>query len=156
MTDEQWMRQAMEVAREGVDAGQTPFGACIVWEGQLLAAAHNCVWDRTDPTAHAEVLAVRDACRKLDTIDLTGGAIYCTCEPCPMCFAAIHWAKLSKVVFGARIADAEAAGFGEMHISNEQMKRRGGSSVEIVGDVLRAPCVALLREWSRRPDRRTY
>lgn len=156
MTDEQWMHEAVEMARRGVDSGQTPFGACLVRDAELVAAAHNCVWGTCDPTAHAEVRAIRQACEKLGSIDLSGCVMYSTCEPCPMCFAAIHWAKVSRVVFGARIADAAAAGFSELAISNEQMKSLGSSAVEIAAGCLRDECVRLLQDWSARPDRRTY
>lgn len=159
--DARHMRRAVEVARAGVASGQTPFGACIVrgeatGEEAVVAAEHNEVWATTDATAHAEVQAIRAACRELGTIDLSGCTIFTTCEPCPMCFAACHWARLDRVVFGARIADARAAGFNELALSNEEMKRRGGSPLELVPGVEREACVELFRRWAERPDRRAY
>ncbi len=156
MDDEKFMAAAIDAATEGVEAGQTPFGACIVRDGEIITAAHNAVWSDTDITAHAEVQAIRAACRKLNTIDLTGCVIYSTCEPCPMCFAACHWAKISKIVFGARIADAEKAGFSELAISNEQMKTLGRSGVKIAGDFLRNECIKLFETWVGRGDNRPY
>ena len=156
MDDEKFMAAAIDAATEGVEAGQTPFGACIVRDGEIVTAAHNAVWSDTDITAHAEVQAIRAACRKLNTIDLTGCVIYSTCEPCPMCFAACHWAKISKIVFGARIADAEKAGFSELPISNEQMKTLGRSGVKIAGDFLRNECIKLFETWVGRGDNRPY
>ena len=156
MSDEHWMRVAIATAREGIAAGQTPFGAAIVRDGQLLVAAHNRVWQTTDVTAHAEVTAIRESCRKLNAIDLSGCVIYSTCEPCPMCFSACHWAKLRRVVYGAQISDAAAAGFSELTISNEQMKSLGGSQIQIAGGVLRGDCRLLFEEWLRIPGKRGY
>ena len=144
------------MARRGIEAGQTPFGACLVRNGDILAVTHNRVWGECDPTAHAEVLAIRQACKTLGTIDLTGCAIYSTCEPCPMCFTAIHWARISKVFFGADIKDAAAIGFSELHISNEQMRALGPSPVEVIGGFMRGPCMALFQEWVDRKDIRVY
>ncbi|MCK4625409.1 MAG: nucleoside deaminase [Phycisphaerae bacterium] len=156
MNNKEFMTAAISAATEGIKAGQTPFGACIVRDGEIVSAAHNAVWSDTDITAHAEIQAIRDACRKLDTVDLAGCVIYSTCEPCPMCFAACHWAKISKIVFGARIADAEQAGFSELTISNEQMKTLGGSEIKIVGDFLRDECVSLFKTWTGRKDKQPY
>lgn len=156
MNDETYLQLAIESARRGIAQGQTPFGAVIVRDGEILAKAHNAVWATCDPTAHAEVRAIRVACSSALTIDLSGATIYSTCEPCPMCFAAIHWAKLDRVVFGARIADAQAAGFAELDVSNEQMRELGGSGVKVVGDVLREPCRDLFDEWKSAGQARTY
>jgi guanine deaminase len=150
------MRRALARAQEGVAAGQTPFGALIARGERVVACEHNAVWAATDSTAHAEVQAIRAACRTLGTVDLSGCIIYSTCEPCPMCFAAIHWAHISTIVFGAAIADARALGFSELTISNRSMKALGGSPVEIVEGVLREECVALFREWAGSADRKTY
>ena len=156
MNDERFMTAAISAATEGIEAGQTPFGACIVRDGEIISADHNAVWQNTDITAHAEIQAIRNACRNLDTVNLAGCVIYSTCEPCPMCFAACHWARISKIVFGARIADAEQAGFSELTISNEQMKTLGGSGIEIVGDFLRDECAKLFEMWTRREDKQLY
>ena len=153
---EHWMRLAIARAREGIAAGQTPFGACIVRGDEPVAVAHNVVLRTTDITAHAEVTAVRDACRALATIDLGGCVIYSTCEPCPMCFAACHWANLDRIVYGASIADAAAAGFRELSIPNARMKQLGGSRIEVVPDFLRDESVQVFREWIQIPGRRAY
>lgn len=153
---EHWMRLAIGKAREGIATGQTPFGACVVRGDEAVALAHNVVLRTTDITAHAEVTAIREACRALGAIDLGGCVIYSTCEPCPMCFAACHWANLDRIVYGAAIADAAAAGFRELPIPNAEMKRLGGSRVEVVADFLRAEAAELFRRWMRQPGRRTY
>src|ERR1043165_5126214 len=133
MTDDmKFMQMAIDKAREGVDKGQTPFGACIVKNDKVIACEHNIVWESTDITAHGEIHAIRNACRNLNSIDLSGCIIYSTCEPCPMCFSAIHWAKIEKIVFGARIEDAQRFGFNELTVSNHLLKELGISDVLIV------------------------
>ncbi|MFH1788584.1 MAG: nucleoside deaminase [Candidatus Altiarchaeota archaeon] len=156
MSDEEFMRLAIEKAREGITAGQTPFGACIVKNGEVVSCEHNRVWETTDITAHAEICAIRKACEKLGTVELSGSVIYSTCEPCPMCFSAIHWAKIDRIIFGARIKDAEKAGFSELPISNETMDRLGKSPLEVTGDFMREENLNLFREWSERGDQRVY
>ena len=156
MSDEQWMRVAIDAARDGINSGQSPFGAAIVRDGRLVVAAHNVVWQTTDATAHAEVTAIRSACRALNSIDLRGCTIYSTAEPCPMCFSACHWAKLDRIVYGATIDDARAAGFSELPIYNADMKRLGRSPVEVVGGVLAAECRALFAQWGKAAGHRAY
>ena len=154
--DEHFMRLAIAKAREGIERGQSPFGACVVKFEEVISCVHNIVWQTTDITAHAEVHAVRDACQKLGTIDLSGCTIYSTCEPCPMCFSACHWARISRIVYGARIADAQECGFNELTISNETMQQLGHSPIVVSGDCLRDENRALFASWCRREDRRAY
>jgi|SRR5579863_2123395 len=154
--DVRFMRLAIAKATEGIALGQSPFGACIVLDNDVLSCEHNVVWQTTDITAHAEIHAIREACRKLGKIDLSGCVIYSTCEPCPMCFSACHWARISKIVYGASIQDAFASGFHELHIPNQRMKESGGSPVEIVGDFLRAEAVGLFQLFDQQPHKRTY
>lgn len=156
MNDQAFMQLAIARTREGIARGQTPFGACIVRDGAVVSCEHNGVWATTDITAHAEMRAIREACRKLGTVDLSGCVIYSTCEPCPMCFSAIHWARIGRIVFGARIADAQAVGFSELTIDNTTMKELGGSPVELQAGLLREECLALFHEWTKRPDHRSY
>jgi len=146
-TDADWMRLAIEITREGIAKGQTPFGGVIVKNGELVIAAHNVVWETTDITAHAEVTAIRRACKKLGVVDLKGCTIYSTTEPCPMCFSAVHWANMDRIVYGTSIADAAAAGFNELPISNFEMKRMGQSRVEVVADFLREEAKDLFRQF---------
>ncbi len=154
--DEAFMRLAIEATRKGIAQGQTPFGAVIVKNGEVVVASHNQVWLDTDITAHAEVTAIRSACKLLDTIDLSGATIYSTCEPCPMCFSASHWAKLDRIVYGATIEDAEKAGFHELSIHNHDMKHLGGSAIEITPHVLRSECAALFNLWKEAGHARLY
>src|SRR6059058_3557562 len=104
MSDDEALQLAITACRMGIAAGQSPFGAVVVKGDRAITAAHNTVWRDGDPTAHAEVNAIRAATRLLGTIDLSGCTLYSTCEPCPMCLAASHWAKFDRVVYGAAIA----------------------------------------------------
>jgi tRNA(Arg) A34 adenosine deaminase TadA len=147
MSDEAYMRLAIEKTREGIAAGQSPFGSVIVRDSQVIAATHNTVWRDGDPTAHAEVNCIRQAARELKTIALRGCTLYSTTEPCPMCLAAIHWAKLERVVYGATIADAAAAGFHELYVSAKELASMGRSPLRVEDGLLREECAALFAEW---------
>lgn len=109
--DETWLARAIEVASSNVADGGGPFGAVVVRDGVEVAAAGNRVTRDLDPTAHAEVVAIREACRALDTFSLAGTTLYASCEPCPLCLAAALWARVDRVVFAADRHDAERAGF---------------------------------------------
>jgi tRNA(Arg) A34 adenosine deaminase TadA len=154
--ERRFMELAIEKARAGIAAGQSPFGACVVRGRDVVSCEHNVVWRSTDSTAHAEVHAIRVACAKLGSIDLSGCTIYSTCEPCPMCFGACHWAHLSRVVYGASIADAAAIGFRELSIPNETMKELGGSPLQLTGGFMAAECRVLFSEWKKRGGGETY
>ncbi len=171
---------AIEEAEKGIAAGAGgPFGAVIVRRGAVLARAHNEVLKTKDPTAHAEVLAIRRASAKARSYDLSGCTIYSTCEPCPMCLGAIAWARIERVVYGCTALDAATIGFydGELHamlrgrkMSREESRRAAGlsaangsgsvalierhaASVRILG---RKECLALFTRWSQMPERRLY
>jgi guanine deaminase len=132
-----------------------PFGACIVKNNRVLATARNQVLKK-DATCHAEVSAIRKASRKSGKYDLSGSVIYSTTEPCPMCFSAIHWARIGTVVYGTNISDVKKLGFNELCISNEKMKRLGKSKIRTVKGFLRNECKKLLQDWSRAPGRKVY
>lgn len=149
MDESDYMKRAIETTRQGIAAGQTPFGSVIVKGGAIVAATHNTVWRDTDTTAHAEVNCLRAAAKALGTIDLSGGTLYSTCEPCPMCLAAIHWAKIDRVVFGASIADAAGAGFSELSVPAAELARMGGSHLKVEGGLLKDECAALFDEWKK-------
>lgn len=154
--DDAGIAAAIEAARSAMAAGQSPFGSAIARGGVVVTSTGNTVWRDTDPSAHAEVNAIRAACRALGTIDLSDCVLYSTCEPCPMCFATAHWARIPRIVFGARIADAAAAGFNEMALSNEQMKALAGLRVELVAGARAAECRGLFVEWRQRAGARAY
>jgi guanine deaminase len=156
MSETDHMRSAIEKARTGIDLGQAPFGALIVRGGKILAAAHNTVWRDSDPTAHAEMNAIRQAATTLGGISLAGCTMYTTCEPCPMCLAAIHWSKIDRVSFGASIADAAAAGFSELSVNAEVLAKMGGSPLKVESGMLRRECRALFALWKESPSRKAY
>ena len=107
-----FMTEAIKKAEENILTGKGgPFGAVVVRDGEIIAAVGNRVTSTNDPTAHAEVVAIREACKKLDTFDLTGCEIYASCEPCPMCLGAIMWARIDKLYYAADRVDASRAGF---------------------------------------------
>lgn len=153
---EQLMRLAIEKARIGIAAGQTPFGCAIAKAGEVVAVAHNRVWLATDITAHAEMNAIREACAHVQNIHLDGAIVATTCEPCPMCMAALHWARVDTVYYGATIADAEQAGFNELACSATQLCEIGGSRVQVVPGVLAEECRRLFADWKRSAEAREY
>ena len=150
------MRLAIEKAWQGITAGQSPFGCAIAREGRLLACEHNRVLATTDITAHAEITAVRVACRAVGDILLTGAIVATTCEPCPMCMAALHWARVETVYYGASISDAAAAGFNELHMPAGELLRLGESRVKLRANLLNRECCQLFAEWNAIPGRRAY
>ena len=132
-----------------------PFGACIVKDGEVIACAHNTVL-KNDATCHAEVNAIRKASKKLGTFDLSGCVIYSTTEPCPMCFSAIHWAKIKKIIYGTSIEDAEKVGFNELPISNQKLKDLAKIKVRLVPHFMRDECQALFDSWRAQSHKKLY
>lgn len=153
---EELMRLAIGAARKGMERGQTPFGCAISFNGAVVAVEHNRVLATTDITAHAEVTAVREACRKVGNILLEGAHVASTCEPCPMCMSALHWARVDRVYYGAGIDDAAEVGFNELRVPAADLLRIGGSHVRLVPGVLREECRALFFEWRSSPNFQTY
>lgn len=119
LTDEELMREAIRLSEENVKAGGGPFGAVIAKDGRIVARGANRVTPNLDPTAHAEISAIRAACQALGTFDLTGYTIYSSCEPCPMCLGAIYWAHLDKLYYGNDKHDAALIGFDDAFIYEE-------------------------------------
>ncbi|HWG36412.1 MAG TPA: nucleoside deaminase [Terriglobales bacterium] len=158
LSDEAAMRAAIAVAQRGIALGQSPFGTVIVETatGALVAEAHNQVWATCDPTAHAEINAIRAAASARANISLAGCTLYSTCEPCPMCLAACHWARLDRIVFGARIADARASGFNELSLPAADLLARAASPLALTADCLAPDCRALFQQWQSRPASRPY
>jgi len=151
------MRQAIRSAYAGIrkDAGG-PFGAVIVRKGKVIASAHNTVLRSQDPTCHAEVNAIRLASKQLKHYILEDCEIYSTTEPCPMCFSAIHWARIRKVFFGTTIRDAARLGFNEMPVRNIRLRALGKSPLQIRENFLRRECLRLFRDWEKIGDRIIY
>lgn len=156
MTDADFMREAIRTAREAIAAGQMPVGCVFALDGQVLLTAHNSVWADLDPSAHSEMNGLRQAAKKLGRVALTGCTCYCTLEPCPMCLAAMHWAKVDLVVYGADIADSKAAGFSELAIPAAEMARLGKSPIRVEGGVLQEECRKLFDEWFASGKAKAY
>lgn len=147
MCNHQFMQAAIDDAKNGVKAGEGgPFGACIVKNDDIIAVAHNTVL-LEDATCHAEINAIRIASKKLAMHDLCGCTIYSTTEPCPMCFSAIHWANIDKIIYGTNISDVSCLGFRELTISNQDMHRLGSAQLDIVADFMTEECKDLLTFW---------
>lgn len=156
MLNKKFMLLAIKKAEEGIKKGQTPFGACIVKNNKVISCTHNTVWKTTDSTAHAEINAIRTTCKKLKSIDLSGCILYSTCEPCPMCFTASHWAKIDKIIYGASISDAKKAGFSELTISSKKMKQLGKSSTKVTSGFLKEDNKKLFDIWLRNSKKKPY
>jgi tRNA(Arg) A34 adenosine deaminase TadA len=156
MSPSELMELAIAKCRDGIAAGQSPFGCAIARGGQLLSCSHNSVVLMTDITAHAEINAIREACREVGDIFLEGAIVATTCEPCPMCMAALHWARVETVYYGATIADADVGGFNELQLPAAEVLRLGHSNVQLVPDLMAAECKALFDEWKKNPSRRAY
>ena len=145
---EEFMTRALDVAQRGCLAGEPPIGACIVKDGQVIACLHNAVISEMDITAHAEVRVLREACRLLKALDLSGCEIYSTVEPCAMCMSACYYAHVSRLVFGARLSDMARFTDDELSVRPEELIQDQPRQVEIVGDFMREACVDLLARWS--------
>ncbi len=126
-----------------------PSAPIIVRGSDVIATTHNTVWRDTDPTAHAEINCIRSAAKAIKSIDLSGCEMYSTCEPCPMCLAAIHWSKIDRVVFGATIDDAARAGFCELHVDARVLAEMGQSPLKVESGVLQEECVQLFEIWKK-------
>jgi tRNA(Arg) A34 adenosine deaminase TadA len=120
MKKEEFMQRAVELSLKGSSEGKGgPFGAVIVKNGKIVGEAYNQVTSTNDPTAHAEVMAIRDACKNLDTFDLTDCEVYTSCEPCPMCLGAIYWSRAKKIYYANTREDAKKTGFDDSFIYDE-------------------------------------
>jgi len=149
MTDADFMRLAIQAARQGVENGEMPFGACVVSRGKVVAVAHNSARSGMDTTAHAEVQAIREASRRVKSLELVGATIFSTCEPCPMCFTACVWAKVQRIVYACTIEDAARAGIRQVPISSARMKELSRSQVELIPEILREESAKLFEDWRR-------
>jgi len=130
--DKLFLCKAIELAAESITKGGGPFGAVIVKDNKLLSEAYNTVFLSSDPTAHAEVAAIRKAAAALGTFNLSGCTLYTSCEPCPMCLGAIYWAGITKVVYAGNRKDAEAAGFSDNFIYEELSHTPSERAIEFI------------------------
>lgn len=153
---EQLMREAIALGREGMRRdGGGPFGAIVVRDGKIVGRGNNQVTTTLDPTAHAEVMAIRAACQSLGRFDLRGCEIYTSCEPCPMCLAAIYWARLDRVFYACTRHDAAAIGFDDQFIYEELPREIAGRALPME-QIYREPALELFREWNANPGKIPY
>ncbi len=154
--DERLLREAIRLSIEKMGAGEGgPFGAVVAREGQIVGTGWNRVTSTNDPTAHAEIVAIRDACSRLGTFTLSGSEIYSSCEPCPMCLSAIYWARLDRLYYAASAEDAAQAGFDDSWIAAEIVLPPAERSLPTV-QLLRREAVAAFETWAQKEDRTEY
>ena len=154
--DTPFLREAIRLSRTRMRQGRGgPFGAVVVREGVIVARGWNAVTSSLDPTAHAEVVAIRRACRKLDAFHLDGCVLYASCEPCPMCLAAAYWARVERLVYAATRDDAARAGFDDSLIYRELSLAPEARSLH-TDHLLRAEAIVVFEEWLAKPDRVPY
>ncbi|MGB7759058.1 MAG: nucleoside deaminase [Bryobacteraceae bacterium] len=151
----EFLRQAIEQAAENVRRGGGPFAALVVKDGAVIAAGANCVTASNDPTAHAEIVAIREACRALGGFQLTGCDVYCSCEPCPMCLGALFWARPARIFFASTAADAAAAGFDDSSIYRQFALPQAGRAIPMI-QVADPSAQRPFEEWAARPDKIRY
>jgi guanine deaminase len=150
-----FMKEALNEAKKGIKNKEGgPFGAVIVKDGKIIGRGHNQVIKLNDPTAHAEIQAIRDACKNINSFSLEGATIYTTCEPCPMCFGAIHWARISKVVYALTKEDAAKIGFDDSLLWSIMQGKRKPVFEYIKIEYKEAKEV--FEEWYNSPDKILY
>lgn len=154
--DKAFMARAIELSLENVASARGgPFGAVIVRENKIIAEAANRVTASNDPTAHAEVLAIRAACTRLGVFELSDCELYTSCEPCPMCLGAIYWARLARVYYGNVAADAARIGFDDSAIYEEIAQPHAHRGIPMV-QMMRQEALAAFRAWEEKPDKIRY
>jgi tRNA(Arg) A34 adenosine deaminase TadA len=155
-SDETFMRRAIELSRIHMMGGAGgPFGAVIVRDGKIIGEGWNQVTSTLDPTAHAEVVAIRDACRRVGDFNLQGAVLYTSCEPCPMCLAATYWARISLIHYGNDAADAAAIGFDDQFLYRELTLPIAGRSLPMKR-LLAAEAIVPFQDWAAKPDKVAY
>lgn len=151
-----FIKAAIQEAEKGVKRGHGgPFGAVVVRDGKIVSRAHNDVIFKNDPTNHAEMTAIRRAARKLNTFDLSDCEIYTTCEPCPMCLGAIHWAKMRKMYMGALRGDAAKIGFDDKFIYDVILGKANKKQVKVIREG-REECLKVFKMFAEKKDKKMY
>lgn len=155
--DEGYLREAIALSRAGMERGDGgPFGCVIVKDGQVIGRGSNKVTSSNDPTAHAEVVAIREACQALGDFQLAGCTLYTSCEPCPMCLGAIYWARPDRIVFAASREDAAVAGFDDQLIYDEIPLPPEERRIPTQGMVMREEANKVFQEWIAKGDKSLY
>ena len=154
--NDQYMKRAIELARDSVavNAGG-PFGAVVVKNGRIIGEGSNQVTSSNDPTAHAEIIAIREACKTIGSFQLDGCEIYTSCEPCPMCLGAIYWARPAKIFFACTREDAAVIGFDDDFIYQELEKANEQRELVLVS-MMRDEALEVFKSWAAKPDKIEY
>lgn len=153
---ETFLREAIRLAIEGLQRGDGgPFGSVIVLDGEIVGRGWNQVLATNDPTAHAEVVAIRAACARLGTFHLTNSIVYASCEPCPMCLAACYWAQVGKIIYGATALDAASAGFADDFIRRDLLEPTTSRQLSL-RQMLHDEALAPFHAWQSKADRQLY
>ena len=153
--DARFMDMAAKLSLDNIDNGGGPFGAVVVRDGEIIATGVNSVTNDNDPTAHAEVTAIRHACDKLQTFRLSGCVVYSSCEPCPMCLSALYWAGVAKIYFGNTKEDAEAIDFSDKFIYDELERPRSERRLPTV-KVDSRETIRAFEKWAADPNKTKY
>ena len=153
--DKQWMKKASELALDNITDGGGPFGAVVVKDGKVIGQGANSVTNNLDPTAHAEIMAIREACQTLQSFSLDGATLYSSCEPCPMCLAAAYWSRLDRIVFGCTQDDAAAIGFDDAFLYREMRLSHEERSIPIEG-LGRDEAIKAFERWESTSDKVPY
>jgi len=154
-TSNDFMREAIALSVKNIDNGGGPFGAVIVKNGEIIAHGVNRVTSNNDPTAHAEVMAIREAASKLGTFDLAGCEIYSSCEPCPMCLGAIYWAHLDKLYYGNTKSDDKEIDFDDSFIYDELELPKEKRKIPTI-QILREEAIEAFDKWKNKEDKIEY
>lgn len=154
--DKFFMQHAIKIAKKGMNSGAGgPFGAVVVKNNKIVGEGYNNVISTNDPTAHAEIIAIREACKNLDSFELNDCIIYTSCEPCPMCLGAIYWARPEKVYYACTVDDAAKINFDDRFIFDEIDKSADERQIPFE-NILRNEGLLLFREWESKPDKSEY
>lgn len=153
--DARFMEMAIKLSEENIDNGGGPFGAVIVRDGEIISTGTNRVVPNNDPTAHAEVTAIRNACSKLGTFSLSGCTVYSSCEPCPMCLSALYWAGVDRICYGNTKDDAKAINFDDSFIYDELELAYKDRSIRCE-HFMRDRALAAFRKWNDKNDKVPY
>tara|TARA_B100001250_G_scaffold306072_1_gene267963 strand:- start:759 stop:1226 length:468 start_codon:yes stop_codon:yes gene_type:complete len=150
-----FMKRAIQLSMQNIKGNGGPFGCVIVKENKIIAEGVNRVTFNNDPTAHAEIIAIRNACEKLNTFNLEGCELYTSCEPCPMCLSAIYWSHIDKIYFGNSRSDASKIGFDDDFIYNELNKELSSRKI-IMTQINQNEAIKAFRDWEKKLDKVKY
>ena len=149
------MKRAIELSVESINKGGGPFGSVIVKDNKIIAEGSNKVTPTNDPTAHGEIVAIRDACKKLNNFNLSGCELYSNCEPCPMCLSAIYWARINKIFFANTREDARKIDFDDSLIYSEFKKNINERKIPMV-QIMRDEALKAFQLWDKKKDKVKY